>query len=343
MEIRTMFWHVLEKLEGAEYMDAGAKALLSYKVISALILKSCIPELSDLSLKTIEDECIIGEPEIANVPVHRDEDDRTEKPEKINQAGNEDNDLKEGKVTYDVRFVIHIPGEEEYTKVYINLEAQNKFNPGYPLVKRGLYYDARMISAQYGVEFTESDYGKIKKVYSIWICINPEQEYQNTINRYQVTEKHVFGDAELPVKDYDIMETILVCLHTNGDEGKCGNKLIDMLSVLFEKNKPSKEKQDKLEKDYDIKMTKEYNEVMDRMCNISGYYTEDLYAAKAELAAAKQELAAKDRLIEEKDRAVKEFAKMLINEGKPVDEIERYSGLDIDTLKQIAESLGKTL
>ncbi len=243
-----MFWHVLEKLEGAEYMDAGAKALLSYKVISALILKSCIPELSDLSLKTIEDECIIGEPEIANVPVHRDEDDRTEKPEKINQAGNEDNDLKEGKVTYDVRFVIHIPGEEEYTKVYINLEAQNKFNPGYPLVKRGLYYDARMISAQYGVEFTESDYGKIKKVYSIWICINPEKEYQNTINRYQVTEKHVFGDAELPVKDYDIMETILVCLHTNGDEGKCGNKLIDMLSVLFEKNKPSKEKQDKLEK-----------------------------------------------------------------------------------------------
>ena len=94
---------------------------------------------------------------------------------------------------------------------------------------------------------------------------------------------------------------------------------------------------------YKIKVIFSFPEVMDRMCNISGYYTEDLYAAKAELAAAKQELAAKDRLIEEKDRAVKEFAKMLINEGKPVDEIERYSGLDIDTLKQIAESLGKTL
>jgi hypothetical protein len=109
-----------------------------------------------------------------------------------------------------------------------------------------------------------------------------------------------------------------------------------MLSLLFEKNKPSKEKQDKLEKDYDIKMTKEYNEVVDRMCNISGYYTEDLYAARAELAE-------KDRIIEEKDRTIKEFAKMLINDGKPADEIERYTGLNVDTLKQIAESLGKPL
>ena len=80
-------------------------------------------------------------------------------------------------------------------------------------------------------------------------------------------------------------------------------------------------------------MTKEYNEVMDRMCNISGYYTEDLYAAKAELAAAKQELEKKDE----------RFAEMMINDGEPVDKIERYTGLDIDALKQIANSLGKTL
>ena len=76
------------------------------------------------------------------------------------------------------------------------------------------------------------------------------------------------------------------------------------------------------------------------MCNISGYYTEDLYAARAELAAAKQELVAKDRLIAEKDTRL---AEMMINDGKPADEIERYSGLDIDTLKQMAKSLGKTL
>ena len=53
----------------------------------------------------------------------------------------------------------------------INVEAQNDFYPGYPLIKRGIYYCCRMISSQYGREFTGPHYEKIKKVYSIWICI----------------------------------------------------------------------------------------------------------------------------------------------------------------------------
>ena len=34
---------------------------------------------------------------------------------------------------------------------------------------------------------------------------------------------------------------------------------------------------------------------------------------------------------------------MMINDQKPVDEIERYTGLDATTLKSIAQSIGKTL
>ena len=33
----------------------------------------------------------------------------------------------------------------------INIEVQNDFYPGYPLVKRGIYYGGRMLSAQYGI------------------------------------------------------------------------------------------------------------------------------------------------------------------------------------------------
>ena len=58
MKKRTIFWQVLDKLEGEEYLDAAGKTLLSYKVISASILKACIPELSHLSVKEIADECI---------------------------------------------------------------------------------------------------------------------------------------------------------------------------------------------------------------------------------------------------------------------------------------------
>ena len=347
MKKRTMLGQLLNKLDMAECLeaerkkisndkitlDASAKTLLSYRVIIAFILKACIPELSEFSLEKIQNECIIGEPDISSLHVHRDSSDRAEKPEKINQSGNEDTDVDEGKVTYDIRFIVHIPENDEYTKVYINLEAQNKFNPGYPLVKRGVYYDARMISAQHGVEFTDSDYSKIKKVYSIWICINPNQNYQNSINRYSITESQIFGHLKFPKKDYDIMETIMVCLHTNGDKGKCGHELIDMLSLLFDKTKTSKDKQEELEKDYHIKMTIEFNEEVDRMCNISGYYTEDYENALDELEAKCEEIAAKNRII----------AEMMINDGKPANEIERYTELNVDTLKQIAKSLGKPL
>ena len=143
------------------------------------------------------------------------------------------------------------------------------------------------------------------------------------------------------------METIMVCLHTNGEEGNCGDKLVDMLSLLFDKYETSENKRSKLEEIYNIKMTKEYDEVVDKMCNISGYYTEDYYKAKAQLAEKDRILEEKDKSLEEKDKIIKEkdfrFAEMMINDGETADKIGRYTGLDVDTLKQIAKSLGKPL
>ena len=46
---------------------------------------------------------------------------------------------------------------------------------------------------------------------------------------------------------------------------------------------------------------------------------------------------------EAKAEEKRELAEMMINDQKPVDEIERYTGLDATTLKSIAQSIGKTL
>ena len=55
----------------------------------------------------------------------------------------------------------------------IDVEAQNKFYPGYPLIMRAMYYSSRMISSQYGTEFEKSHYEKIRKVCSVWVCLHP--------------------------------------------------------------------------------------------------------------------------------------------------------------------------
>ena len=57
------------------------------------------------------------------------------------------------------------------------------------IVKRNLYYCCRLVSSQYGTEFTNSHYEKIKKVYSIFICMNPPNYRKSTINQYSIQEE----------------------------------------------------------------------------------------------------------------------------------------------------------
>lgn len=57
------------------------------------------------------------------------------------------------------------------------------------IVKRNLYYCCRLVSSQYGTEFTNSHYEKIKKVYSIFIFMNPPNYRKSTINQYSIQEE----------------------------------------------------------------------------------------------------------------------------------------------------------
>ena len=81
--------------------------------------------------------------------------------------------MKERTVYFDIRFKALLPGSNEPVQLIVNLEIQVDDTPGYPLVTRGFYYCARMISEQYGTVFTGEDCGKLQKVYSIWICPDP--------------------------------------------------------------------------------------------------------------------------------------------------------------------------
>lgn len=117
----------------------------------------------------------------------------------------EDKSVHEGTVNYDVRFGAVVPGSGEQIRLIVNVEAQNDFYPGYPLQKRGVYCCCRMISSQYGREFTGSQYGKIKKGYSIRICMNPPKRRENTIIRYRSVEEQLVGEAVEPVRNYDLL------------------------------------------------------------------------------------------------------------------------------------------
>ncbi|MFR5078095.1 MAG: hypothetical protein ACLTDX_08685 [[Clostridium] innocuum] len=54
--------------------------------------------------------------------------------------------------------------ENEWIRVFVNLEAQNKDNPGYPLLSRAVYYCSRLLAKQKNAPdgFQYSTFGKIK-------------------------------------------------------------------------------------------------------------------------------------------------------------------------------------
>ena len=120
--------------------------------------------------------------------------------------------LTEGSVTYDIRFYAQAPRDGTLMEIIVNVEAQNKYNPGYPLIKRGIYYVSRMISAQNGVDFKNGEYGKLKKVCSIWICLNAPKERRNSITRYTLREEQLVGNSVEAAKNYDLISVVMICL-----------------------------------------------------------------------------------------------------------------------------------
>ena len=247
--------------ESAGY-DAACKRVLSEKAILARIMKSCLEEYKDCDVGDIAGKYIEGQPQVSAVPVLPDEGGTV-----INGMDTEDKSVREGTVSYDIRFRAIVPGSGEQIALIINVEAQNDFYPGYPLIKRGIYYGCRMISSQYGREFTGPHYEKIKKAYSIWICTKPPQYRENTITRYRLTEEYLVGEGKEPTKNYDLLSIIMLCL--GGPSGANYDGILRMLDVLLSSEISEVEKRKILQDDYDIQMTQTMEKEVSVMCNLS--------------------------------------------------------------------------
>lgn len=247
--------------EKARY-DASCKRILSEKAILARIMKACLEEYKDCGADEIAEKYIEGTPEVSTVPVMPDEGGGM-----IRGMDTVDKSLREGVVTYDIRFRAIVPGTGEKITLIINVEAQYDFNPGYPLIMRGIYYCCRMISAQHEREFSGSHYEKLKKVYSIWICMKPSRNWKNTVTRYRLTEENLVGEAAEPTEHYDLLSVIMLCLGDSESENCDG--ILRMLDVLLGSDKSEAEKRRILEDEFHIQMTRTMDEEMTVMCNLS--------------------------------------------------------------------------
>ncbi|MGN0606604.1 MAG: hypothetical protein ACI4JM_08790 [Oscillospiraceae bacterium] len=294
--------------------DAAAKKLLSYKEILANILKYTVREFKDCSIEEII-TCINGKPEIGTVLV----DD--EFAPKIDAAGTETVSENEGVRSFDIKFKVMLPTNEE-AKLIINLESQNSYHPGYTLEKRGVYYLSRLISSQYNVEFKNSDFDKLKKVYSIWICTHAPKCFANTITEYRFKPENLVGKVpDIPQK-YDLMSLIMINLGSKDENYSGLIRMLDILLNMYTEKGESNRALDILENDYNIKL-RSYSREVDDMCNLSqGIYDDGIKKGKAE------------GLLEgEIIKAVK-VVKKLLEKGNTLEEALAVADIDKETYEE---------
>lgn len=144
MELKTQLSRQIESVgekDDIQKYDEHAKRILSNKYILSYILQRVVDELQGMSIPEII-SCIEGEVMVSQLPLM---------PENILGENQEDSVRREGTIYFDLRF--SVLKQQEKVKILFDLEAQKKYNPGYPIVTRGIVYGARMISKQIVTEF----------------------------------------------------------------------------------------------------------------------------------------------------------------------------------------------
>lgn len=258
-------------------IDKCSKAIISSRQVLARILQAVVPEYKECTIDEILP--LIGHVAVDEETVNMD-DSAVDLSEKVPGEGTEDSSITEGTRYYDMKFSAVTP-DNKTIGLIINIEIQNDFNTDYPLIKRAIYYASRMISSQYGTIFTKSEYGKIQKVYSIWICTSPDIRHQNTISQYEFTRKNILGeltDTEEDKLNYDMINIITICLGESATRECKG--IIRFLNTLLVENISAQQKKKIMEEEYQMSMTKELDEEVEAMCNVSERYWNDAVAAE---------------------------------------------------------------
>ena len=242
--------------------DAACKVLLKEKQIMAHLLKECVEEFADCSIEDIVKYAFTGKMHVGSYPV----DANSATPE-IENDDTEDIVLDEGQVRYDLRFTVTVPHSDEKVALIVNVEAQHVHHKKYEFVTRAIYYCARMISAQKNTVFTVDDYQKIRKVYSIWLCMNPPNKEQDSITRYDITEKTVLGNVTRPRKSFDLISIVMLYLGKAYREDY--NNVIGLFSSLFSSQMADEEKINVLTEKYGFAVSEELERRLNTMCNLS--------------------------------------------------------------------------
>lgn len=302
---------ILPKKASERRFDTNAKTLLRHRTVLAKLVQFAVPEFRDCDIYEIIDAIPRESIKMGKVPVESDY---------AKLSSNELIRLNEKPITFDVFF------RDDKFELMIDVEPQGKYNPGYSLIKRGIYYLARMLSSQL-VPKRNTNYDSLKKCYSIWLCFDTLYKFNSrAAGEYHYGFRKISGGktSEESDRKSDLME--LIILRAGGSD-KMEECLLDFVNSLFR----DVDKVDKYLPETEDKP--EINEEVHGMCDMVEVAVkstkESTYKkCRAESAREKAELTLKHIF-----SVIKRFEELGYSESDIIDEISGIFGLSKEKSK----------
>jgi len=249
--------------DDAQY-DDKAKRLLGNKIILAHILVKTIDEFKGMepedAVSYIEGEPFISvvlvEPGLTNAA-------KEENGQRIVGLNTENAEINEGLIRFDIIFYVRM--KDGISQVIVNVEAQKDEPTGYHILNRAVFYVSRLISSQKERDFIKTNYNDIKRVFSIWVCMNMDE---NSMDYVHLTDDKLLGSY--PWKGgLDLLNIVLIGIANELPEHDDKYGLHRLLSTLLSMELSASEKLGIMENEYSIPLDDRIREDVKEMCNLS--------------------------------------------------------------------------
>ena len=254
----------------AQY-DTRVKRLLAQKSILAHILVKTVDEFKGMKPEDVV-KYIEGEPSISVVPV----EPGLANMEKTDAAGQrivglntENAEINEGLVRFDIIFYVRMPSVDDtkngLSQIIVNIEAQKDEPTEYKILNRAIFYVSRLISSQKERDFVNTNYDDIKQVFSIWICMNMDD---NSLSHIHLTKDEMLKPYNWK-GNLDLLNIVLIGITNEIPEHDEKYEMHRLIGALLSSELKEQEKLDIIEHEYNIPISQEFREDVSIMCNLS--------------------------------------------------------------------------
>ena len=254
----------------AQY-DTRVKRLLAQKSILAHILVKTVDEFKGMKPEDVV-KYIEGEPSISVVPVelglaNMEKTDAT--GQRIVGLNTENAKINEGLVRFDIIFYVRMPSivgrKNGLSQIIVNIEAQKDEPTEYKILNRAIFYVSRLISSQKERDFVNTNYDDIKQVFSIWICMNMDD---NSLSHIHLTKDEMLKPCNWK-GNLDLLNIVLIGITNEIPKHDEKYEMHRLIGALLSSELKEQEKLDIIEHEYNIPISQEFREDVSIMCNLS--------------------------------------------------------------------------